>query len=210
MQKTFLAQLVVLMACLICWPAQAAVSEGLRHFFQEVETYSARFHQVVLDAQSNPIEESSGRVLIERPGKFLWVYETPNEYRLISNGEKVWTYDVALDQVTVRSYEAALGDTPAGLLAGGTDIEDEFTVTDLGQRNGSVHWVRLAPKYDDVNFQAIRIGFDHGRLQVMELVDGLGQTTRIRFSGVVEDEPIPDSQFEFTPPDGVDVIDETR
>jgi len=181
----------------------------VNHFFNEVQTYSARFEQVVLDEGFNPIEESSGTVLIKRPGRFRWDYEPPTEHRIISDGDKVWTYDVELEQVTVRSLKEAVGGTPAGLLAGGADIEEEFDVTDLGEVNGPLYWVRMAPTSGDVGFEDIRIGFEDGRLRVMELVDGLGQTTRITMTDGVENRPIEDARFQFTRPDGVDVIDET-
>lgn len=189
--------------------AFAGVSENLDHFFNDVRTYSARFQQVVLDEGFNPIEESSGKVLLKRPGRFLWDYEPPNEHKIISDGDKVWVYDVELEQVTVRSLKEAVGKTPAGLLAGGADIDKEFEVTDLGKVNGPLHWVRMVPRSKDVGFEDIRIGFEDGRMRVMELVDGLGQTTRITMTDAAENESIPDSRFQFTPPDGVDVIDET-
>lgn len=189
--------------------AWASSSASLDHFFEEVRTYSARFQQVVLDEGFNPIEESSGKVTIKRPGRFRWDYEPPNETRIISNGDKVWVYDVELEQVSVRSYRQALGNTPAALLAGGTDVGEEFDVTDLGEVNGPLHWVRMVPKSEDVGFEDIRIGFEDGRLRVMELVDGLGQTTRITMTDGTENEPVADERFEFTPPDGVDVMDET-
>jgi outer membrane lipoprotein carrier protein len=189
--------------------AAAAVDEDLNHFFDEVRTYSALFQQVVLDEGFNPIEESSGRVIIKRPGRFRWDYEPPSETRIISNGDKVWIYDVELDQVTVRSYRQALGSTPAALLAGGADVSEEFDIAPLGQVNGPLHWVRMVPKSEDVGFEDIRIGFEDGSLRVMELIDGLGQTTRITMTDGEENESIADSRFEFNPPDGVDVIDET-
>lgn len=210
--KNLLNRAIVLaagLASLASAGAWATVSENLDHFFEDVQTYSARFQQVVLDEGFNPIEESSGRVTIKRPGRFRWDYEPPDETRIISNGEKVWIYDVALEQVSVRSYEAALGNTPAALLAGGAGISEEFEVTDLGEVNGPLHWVRMVPKSEDVGFEDIRIGFEDGRLRVMELVDGLGQTTRITMTDGAENETIDDSRFSFTAPEGVDVIDET-
>ncbi|MBS1270356.1 MAG: Outer-membrane lipoprotein carrier protein [Gammaproteobacteria bacterium] len=209
MTKFFIKNSVLLAAYLTCFNTLAGVGGNLNHFFSEVQTYSARFQQVVLDEGFNPIEESSGRVTIKRPGRFRWDYEPPNEHRIISDGDKVWVYDVELEQVTVRSLEEAVGGTPAGLLAGGADIEEEFAVADLGQANGPLYWVRMVPKSKDVGFEDIRIGFEEGRLRVMELIDGLGQTTRITMADGVENRPIPDSQFQFAPPEGVDVIDET-
>jgi outer membrane lipoprotein carrier protein len=207
--KRLLTLFLLPAAVLGCSIAVAETSEQLEHFFEDVKTYSARFQQVVLDEGFNPIEESSGLVTIKRPGRFRWDYEPPDETRIISNGEKVWIYDVALEQVTVRSYEEALGNTPAALLAGGAGVGEAFDVTDLGEVNGPLHWVRMVPRNEDVGFEDIRIGFEDGRLRVMELVDGLDQTTRITMTDGEENRTIEDSRFQFTAPDGVDVIDET-
>lgn len=208
--KKMLNQALLLAAVLmVSLGVRAETSESLSHFFEEVQTYQARFQQVVLDEGFNPIEESSGRVLIKRPGRFRWDYDPPDETRIISNGDKVWIYDVALEQVTVRSYTEALGNTPAALLAGGAEVSEAFEISDLGEVNGPLYWVRMVPKREDVGFEDIRIGFEDGRLRVMELVDGLGQTTRITMAEAVENESIADSRFNFTPPEGVDVIDET-
>lgn len=187
----------------------SATSGELAHFFADVRTYSARFEQVVLDEDSNPIEESSGQLTIKRPGRFRWDYDPPDATRIISNGDKVWIYDVALEQVTVRAYQEALGNTPAALLAGGTNIAEQFKVSDMDEVDGSLHWVRLVPDDEDVGFADIRIGFEDQRLRLMELVDRLGQTTRITMTDGVENQAIPDERFEFTAPPGVDVIDET-
>jgi len=204
-----LAQGLILTASLAWSSVFAGVGEDLDHFFNEVRTYSAKFQQVVLDEGFNPIEESSGTVFIKRPGRFRWNYEPPGEHRIVSDGARVWVYDVELEQVTVRSLKQAVGQTPAGLLAGGTDIDEQFEVTDLGQVNGPLYWARMVPTGEDVGFEDIRIGFEDGRLRVLELVDGLGQTTRITMTDGEENRPIADSQFEFSPPEGVDVIDET-
>lgn len=207
--KQLLVASIVFLAAIVCRIAMADVNPQVNHFFNEVQTYSAKFQQVVLDEGFNPIEESAGIVMIKRPGKFRWDYEPPSEHRIISNGDKVWTYDVELEQVTVRSLKEAVGKTPAGLLAGGTDVNEEFKVSDLGEVNGPLYWVRMEPKNEDVGFEDIRIGFEDGRLRVMELVDSLGQTTRITMTDGEENQPMQDKRFEFTPPEGVDVIDET-
>jgi outer membrane lipoprotein carrier protein len=43
---------------------------------------------------------------------------------------------------------------------------------------------------------------------MMELVDGLGQTTRLSFDQIQKNPPLDPALFQFTPPAGVDVIGE--
>jgi outer membrane lipoprotein carrier protein len=190
--------------------AGAKASDSLDRFFRDVVTFSARFEQVVLDESLNRIEESGGRMMIKRPGRFRWDYDPPLQQQIISDGRQVWIHDTDLEQVTVRRVEDTLGKTPATLLAGRGDIREKFSVTDLGS-HGKLAWVAMRPKEnDDTGFSDMRIGFEEGSLRVMELVDGLGQTTRITLLDSVENPGLPDKNFLFQPPPGVDVIDQSN
>jgi len=195
----------------LCAPAFASIpaSQSLQRFFKEVSTYSANFEQVILDENFNPIEESSGQMTIKRPGKFRWDYDVPNPQLVVSDGEKVWFYDIELEQITVKPLGKTLGKTPAGLLAGGRDFRESYDVKDIAN-TGDIAWVRLTPKAKDSDYQDLRLGFADQRLQILELLDSLGQTTRITLSNSQENPEILDQRFEFVPPKGVDVIDETK
>ena len=182
--------------------------DSLNRFYDHVHTYTARFEQVVLDEGLNPIEESSGTMQIARPGRFRWDYEPPNEQRIVSDGNKVWVYDIELEQITIRSQEKSLGKTPATLLAGGSDITSNYNVRDLGQ-SGALAWVGMQPKDTESGFSDMRIGFENNELRIMELVDGLGQTTRITLTDARENLQINDTRFVLQLPRDVDVIDET-
>ena len=186
-----------------------ATEENLDHFFSEIETYSASFVQVVLDEGLNPLEESSGRMWLSRPGKFRWDYEPPLEQQIISDGEKVWMYDIDLEQVTIRSVSETLGRSPALLLSGGKDFKARYDIRDLGE-HGAMQWIGLVAKAGDSGFEDIRIGFENGQFRLMELVDGLGQTTRLSFARASENPIITDDVFEIELPPGVDIIDETQ
>ena len=188
-----------------------AAPEGetsLGRFFGEVQTYTAKFEQEVLDEGMNIIEESQGTMWISRPGKFRWDYQPPLEQKIISNGKKVWVYDVELEQVTIRPLSDTIGRTPANLLAGKGELSKSYNIKDMGAKGG-YFWVRLKPKNKEANFENIFIGFKENRLRIMELIDGLGQTTRIQFSKEQENITLADSHFNFVPPPNVDIIDET-
>lgn len=189
--------------------AHADAVTTMERFFDEVRTFRADFDQVVLDESLNRIEESSGKMWIARPDRFRWNYEAPLEQEIVGDGERVWVYDVELEQVTVRPMQAALGQTPAALLAGRGDLEDNFTVNDLG-RQGQLDTVELEPVSAESGYESMRIGFEGTELRLLELDDRLGQTTRITFRNVRENVEVAPERFLFEPPAGVDVIDETR
>ena len=187
--------------------AQAGATQDLQRFFTKVQRYSAQFDQVVLDEAMNPIQESSGSLWIERPGKFRWDYAVPYEQHIVGDGKEIWVYDVELRQVAVRRMQGALGATPALLLAGRGSLEATFEIKDLG-RQGSLDWVRLTPRQNDGGFQDIRIGFEGGKIRTLEMVDAFGQLTRVTLKGAAENGRIAADKFRFAPPPGVDVIRE--
>ena len=187
--------------------AQATATQDLHRFFNQVQRYSARFDQVTLDEAMNPIQESSGNLLIERPGKFRWNYTVPYEQLIVGDGKQVWVYDIELKQAAVRRMEGALGATPAILLSGKGALEGIFVIKDLG-RQGELDWVQLTPKKNDGGFETIRIGFEKGKIRTLEMVDGFGQTTRVTLRDAKENVQISADKFSFKPPAGVDVITE--
>ena len=187
--------------------ARAAAPQDLYRFFNQVQSYSARFEHVVLDEAMNPIQESSGDLWIQRPGKFRWQYSTPFEQQIVADGKQVWVYDVDLKQVAVRHMVGTLGSTPALLLAGQGRLETGFEIKDLG-RQGELDWVQMKPKKNDGGFEDIRIGFEKGRIRILEMIDGFGQTTRVTLKNAQENTKIAADKFQFKPPKGVDVINE--
>lgn len=187
--------------------AEAGAIQDLSRFFNEVQRYQARFDQVVLDEAMSPVQESSGQLWIERPGKFRWQYATPFEQQIVGDGKQVWVYDVELKQVAVRRMDGALGATPALLLAGRGSLEAVFTIKDLGLQGG-LDWVQLKPKKNDGGFADIRISFEKGKIRTLEMIDGFGQTTRVMMRDAKENPNIPAERFQFKAPKGVDVISE--
>ena len=188
-------------------PATTSGADSLRHFFTQVQTYNARFSQVVLDEALNTLQESSGTLWIERPDRFRWDYDSPFKQQIVSDGKKIWVYDKELQQVTVRALTGGLGYTPAVLLAGRGRLEDNFTIKPLGAQ-GNLEWAQLIPKNKDGGFESIRIGFEQGKLRVLEMLDGFGNTTRLTLQAQKENLKIEPERFQFTPPKGVDIVGE--
>jgi chaperone LolA len=155
------------------------------------------------------VTEASGRLYLQKPGRFRWDYLKPDAQVIVSDGRNLWLYDQDLEQVTVKSVDESLSSTPALLLAGKSGVADSFTVTDAGTRGG-LHWLRLVPKKGDTDFAELALGFSQDTLRVMELNDKLGQRTHIEFDDVKRNPRLEQSLFAFQPPDGVDVIGTPR
>ncbi|MEM7195640.1 MAG: outer membrane lipoprotein chaperone LolA [Pseudomonadota bacterium] len=205
LQKIVLAAALILVNSAFASPGL----DALDNFFNNVQTFEARFGQIVLDETLESVDDGQGTVYIKRPGLFRWDYEPPEAQEIVGDGFRVWLHDIELEQVTVRDQATALGRTPAILLAGGGDLEADYFIDDIGTQ-GRFDWVNLIPKDEESNFSEVRIGFEDNRLRLMELLDTLGQRTRITFVDLKENQPISDTVFDFIPPPGVDVIDESE
>jgi outer membrane lipoprotein carrier protein len=184
-----------------------AGSERLDAFFNEVTSVRADFTQQVLDTQKKTLQQTSGTMLLLRPGRFRWDYTKPYQQLIVANGEKVWLYDVDLEQVTVKKMDAALGSTPALLLSSDAKIEENFTVNEMGGEH-DLAWVELTPKNKEGGFERLALGFDEHNLKRMELLDSFGQLTRLTFTNIERNPELDPAQFDFVPPQGVDVIGE--
>ena len=185
-------------------PASRA-PELLRAFLAETVTLEAAFSQVLLEDESQHAQVSTGRFYLHRPQRFRWDYEAPVPQLVVADGENLWLYDPDLEQATVRRLDDGLSDTPAMLLSGDGSLDESFRIG-AAYREDGFDWVELAPRSGEADFAGVRVGFVDGVLASMELIDALGQTTIIRFEGVVVNEPLDAALFQFVPPPGADVI----
>jgi outer membrane lipoprotein carrier protein len=204
---SLLAALACLAAVAQAQPTESA-AERVDRYLSRLATLRAGFEQEVLDATGAVREEASGTLAIAKPGRFRWDYHKPSEQLLVSDGRTLWLFDAELEQVTVRKADQAVSATPAALLSGQGRASESFDVADGGRAEG-LEWALLTPRLGDTDFRAVRLGFRNGGLERMELVDRLGQTTRIRFTDVEINPTLADGLFDFKPPPGVDVIGST-
>lgn len=179
--------------------------ESLKAFISEVRSARTEFTQTVADASGKKIQDSKGTFQFARPGKFRWIYEKPYEQLIVGDGEKVWVYDKDLDQVTVKNLGAALGNSPAALLAGSNNVDEAYAFRTLPGTSG-LEWVEAVPKDPESSFEKMRVGFRKSALEVMQLHDRLGQVTTIRFAKLERNPKLAPDVFKFTPPAGADVV----
>lgn len=189
--------------------AQNGGAEKLNQFVDKVQTFEAHFEQIVIDTEGNILEQAEGQFQLERPGKFRWDYQAPYPQQIVADGEKIWFYDVDLEQVTVKSQQEALAETPATLLSGELVPAEKYHVQNLPSDDGLV-WVELSPKDPDSNFQTVTLAFDGDSLKQMIMRDSFDQRTRLTFSQVRENPRFDSDTFRFSPPADVDVIGETQ
>lgn len=185
--------------------ASAGGVAQLRQFVETARSAQGEFEQTVFAASGRKPQRASGSFVFARPGKFRWTYDKPYPQLLVSDGDKLWSWDRDLNQVTVKRLGDALGSTPAAILAGDDAIERNFELAEAGSSDG-LEWVHAKPRQADSSFESMRMGFAGGVLKRMELKDNFGQTTLIEFRTLVAGARPDPAQFRFVPPPGADVI----
>ncbi len=124
---------------------------------------------------------------------------------LIGDGTFLWVYDKDLEQATKVLLKDALGSSPAALLYGSKDIESYFGLEGLEPISDSER-VKVIPYEESGLFERIEIALSEGVLRKMTLYDHFGQKTIIKFDGFVVPANVDANEFEFVPPEGVDIV----
>ena len=187
--------------------ADAQARQLVEARLQSLQHYQVEFEQQVSDAGGDLLEDSSGRFWLSRPDRFRWEYQLPWPRLILSDGERIWLYDEELEQVTVRDFAGLLEQTPAALLAGRLDVLDGYAVS--GERVDDRLLISLVPQQVQSDFRVVELEFSGDDLAEMRLHDSFGRQTRIRFSRVKTQSVNAAEIFEFSVPEGVDVIDES-
>lgn len=200
------------LACSLAFPAMvhASALDQFKSFVASTKAAKGEFTQRLVKADraqsANVSSVSSGTFVFARPGRFIWIYQKPYEQRLQADGQKLYIYDKDLNQVTVRKLGNALGSSPAAILFGSNDLEQNFTLKEGATKDG-IEWLEATPKTRDTTFDRIGIGLRNGVPEAMELRDSFGQVSLLSFKNFEKNPAITAEQFKFVMPKGADVFD---
>ena len=153
------ALIVALLAAPIAALAdEAQAAARLNELLSKARTITADFSQMTLSANGANMQDTSGTMVVKRPGMFRWHTNPPLEQELVSNGETIWLYDPDLMQVTVQKMDKRLTHTPALLLSGDVSaLQENFAIAMT--EGGSVVDFVLTPKANDSMFDSLRLSF---------------------------------------------------
>jgi len=209
--KTFLINIILGLSVFsmnVAFAEENKISKGetyLENFLENTQTLEANFQQIMRASDGEVLQQTEGKFYLNRPGKFRWNYQSPYEQIIVSDGERIWIYDVDLDQVTVQRKEAGLPSTPMALLEDSSKLHKSFTVSPLDERDG-IYRLRLNSKSKESDFGEIVVGVDAKGLRFLQLHDQFEQVTDIVFSEIIINTELAKEIFEFIPPEGVDVF----
>jgi len=188
--------------------AQAADEDArqrLDTFFTGVSSLKGSFNQQVFSKKGKVIQQSTGNISLLRPGKFRWVYKTPDPQTIVGDGKNIWIYDEDLEQVTIKPMSHALSSAPIAILTRKQKPDEQFNVQAIIHNEAGLDWFKLTPHRKSKDFKFIEMGLDKNGLRQMIMHDQLGQKTVLQLNAKTN-VPISGSTFFFKIPAGVDVI----
>jgi len=186
-------------------PGEAARAQ-LQHFVEHVAAATGRYRQTTRSAEGEARPAQTGTFAFARPGRFRWAAEMPYEQLVLADGSQVFQYDPDLAQVTIRPLNDAIGASPAAILFGSGALAEHFDITALPHTDDGLAWLRAIPRAADAGFSQVDIALNNNLPARIELLDAFGQTTTITLTTVTPVPNLPAETFQFTPPDGVDVV----
>lgn len=184
--------------------ADTTARQQLERFLDNTQSFSASFKQKLESEYGELLQQSAGKLSMQRPGKFRWDYTEPYPQNIISNGEKIWMYDSELEQVNVRPYEQVQS-SPVNLLDNREKLEVAFSIVAMPSQEQQ-NWVKLIPKQPDSDFKVMLVGLQNGKIKTMRFLDNFNQQTEISFDKLIINPVFKEDTFIFKVPQDADVM----
>ena len=195
-------------------PGASEIARGTDEHYNNLKTFKAEFTETYQGPGISRTE--SGTLWLKKPGRMRWEYRQPREKLFLTDSHTAFFYVPGENQARKTPLKN-LDDirSPLRYLLGKTKLEKELDGLSLApdltpvKRGDTV--LRGIPKAmkDRISEVVLEISpaFQIDRIVIRE-VDGA--STDFLFSNTVENVPVQDSLFRFTPPAGVEVIEENQ
>lgn len=211
-----LAAFLVALSCTVAGRAWASPDSpattaelvaAVKSAYQNVSSVRADFTQTVTNAAMGTPDRQRGKISLEKPRKIRVDLGAPLQSSVVSDGKTLWVYSVAQKQV-IETPEVSAGAEVGALLEDLAHLDEVFDVTLVDDKPPKpTHTVRLIPRKQG-NFKSIELTLSRQKyvLQALVLVDQLDNTTTMNFTNLRMNTDVPDSEFVFQVPQGVQVI----
>jgi len=181
-----------------------AVLDHFQQHYQATTSFSAKFDQTITRPGAPP-QRRRGTIYYQKPGKLRWEFEGSQPETIVSDGKTIYDFDPALNQVVETPLTQAFrGHAAAAFLLGAGNVKRDFKAEALSDSDGLVQ-LALTPKQGD---EQIAAGIERNTYNIvtLSLGDAMGNRTQFKFNSIMLNPPLEASQFTFTPPDGVDIV----
>ncbi|MBF0259194.1 MAG: outer membrane lipoprotein chaperone LolA [Desulfamplus sp.] len=169
--------------------------------------FSASYEQTSILKALEVNETASGRVFFRHPGKMRWEYSEPEVHQIITDGINLWIYKPDEKQVTKGSAAQFFKEGAGGaFLSDISTVRKNYNIT-INSSDTSIIEMNLIPKKKNQDISSITMTVAKNNYDIKKVVtfNGYGDATELLFSNINFTD-LDDSLFEFSIPDGVDII----
>jgi len=189
--------------------------------YETLKTFQANFVQDLTNVASGEIDSRQGRILFKQPSQVRWETTAPEKELLVVGPDAAWNYIEDEELAIKYSVESVLSSkTVLRFISGQANLKEDFIIKtdwegadEVRQRWGQGFTVlKLMPKEPETGMVLAFIGVepDTGLLRQVMVVDFYGNGNEVRLSDIELNVDIKPDTFTFTPPEGVDVEDNTQ
>ena len=151
-----------------------------------------------------------GTLTLKKPGLMRWSYDKPTGKVFILDGHFAWFYtpgDAQAQRIPAKQMDDLR--TPLRLLLGHTELKKEL-VNVVITPEGEDFRITGVPKGMESRVKLLTLEVSaNGRINEMKLEELDGASTDFKFTDISENIPTDDSDFKFTPPPGVTIVNGT-
>ena len=205
------SRLARLAAALVLLAAAAAKAQRdnlaeLDALLGDISTLAADVTQLIIETGGGLLEESRILMRLKKPDGFYWETLEPFPELIVTDGQSLWNYRPDLEQLVIESWDSSRAELAAQLLNGETAALAEEHRLELVTAAGLQRF-ELTPLAPDSPYRLITIEFVDEELNAIRLDNRNGQQTLWRFANLRKNLPTADSEFEFAPPPGTEIVD---
>lgn len=189
------------------------VAERIQRFYKKTEDFHAEFKQVYTDVAAGEEKVNYGKVYFKKPGKMRWDYyksEGLDERKktLVSDGKVFWVYELEFQQVFKQCLAKSQLPTSLKFLMGQGNLLEDFDISFADGSSEEAPKLELVPKKPTPKYKKVHFTVDSETFQVdtTTVFDPYGNTNDIDFRETKLNKNLPDSGFEFEPPEGARML----
>jgi outer membrane lipoprotein carrier protein len=183
----------------------SALAKRVDAHYNHLQSLQARFTERY---QGMGLDRSeSGTLTLRKPGRMRWAYDAPSGKLFVLDGKSAISYTPG-DAQALRTPAKQLDDlrSPLRFLLGHTELARELTNLTLTPTNDG-YTLSGAPVGMTQTVRTIALTVDAtGQIHAMRVEQIDGSTTTFTFTSITENIPTKDTDFTFTPPAGVTII----
>lgn len=183
--------------------------------YRSIKTMRGSFEQTLRNQLTGSVMTARGDFSQQLPDRIAVLFTDPKGDRIIVNGPTAWLYLPSTNPGQAYKVPSAMGGGSLNLTEQFlTSPASRFTMTSAGTAivsDRATHAVTLVPKTKMSEFSQATVWIDdqNGLIRQFEITEPSGLVRRIRLIDARVNAAVDKAAFSFTPPKGVQVIDQT-